>query len=79
MNGIFTQQSFMFAHCTDLSNCRLRDHKMTAKEAYQYFVLRAQKIAISKNWTPVNWFVLFCANEIASSIFKFTLPLDFHS
>ncbi|KAI8563771.1 hypothetical protein RHMOL_Rhmol03G0134700 [Rhododendron molle] len=33
----------------------LRDHNMTAKDAYQYFVLRAQQIAISKNWTPVNW------------------------
>ncbi|XP_044508932.1 beta-hexosaminidase 1 [Mangifera indica] len=33
----------------------LRDHNMTAKEAYQYFVLRAQEIAISKSWTPVNW------------------------
>ncbi|GFZ14874.1 beta-hexosaminidase 1 [Actinidia rufa] len=33
----------------------LQDHNMTAKDAYQYFVLRAQEIAISKNWTPVNW------------------------
>lgn len=30
---------------------------MTAKEAYQYFVLRGQEIAISKDWTPVNWYV----------------------
>nr|POF22922.1 protein detoxification 45, chloroplastic [Quercus suber] len=28
---------------------------MTAKDAYKYFVLKAQEIAISKNWTPVNW------------------------
>ncbi|KAJ7975870.1 Beta-hexosaminidase [Quillaja saponaria] len=28
---------------------------MTTKDAYQYFVLKAQEIAISKNWTPVNW------------------------
>lgn len=35
--------------------CRLSDHDMTPKEAYQYFVLRAQKIAISNNRTPVNW------------------------
>ncbi|KAL0401476.1 UNVERIFIED_CONTAM: Beta-hexosaminidase 1 [Sesamum latifolium] len=28
---------------------------MTGKDAYQYFVLRAQEIAISLNWTPVNW------------------------
>ncbi|KAJ9545672.1 hypothetical protein OSB04_025379 [Centaurea solstitialis] len=33
----------------------LQDRNMTAKDAYQYFVLRAQEIAISKNWTPVNW------------------------
>ncbi|KAK3232260.1 hypothetical protein Dsin_004141 [Dipteronia sinensis] len=33
----------------------LQDHNMTTKEAYQYFVLKAQEIAISKNWTPVNW------------------------
>ncbi|CAL5363579.1 unnamed protein product [Camellia sinensis] len=33
----------------------LQDHNMTAKDAYQYFVLRAQEIAISKNWNPVNW------------------------
>ncbi|KAL6326693.1 hypothetical protein AAG906_010867 [Vitis piasezkii] len=33
----------------------LQDHNMTPKEAYQYFVLRAQEIAISKNWAPVNW------------------------
>ncbi|KAK4353358.1 hypothetical protein RND71_028876 [Anisodus tanguticus] len=34
---------------------QLQDHNMTAKDAYQYFVLRAQEIAISQNWTPVNW------------------------
>jgi len=28
---------------------------MTAEDAYEYFVLKAQKIAISKNWSPVNW------------------------
>lgn len=35
--------------------CRLQDHNMTGKDAYKYFVLRAQEIAISLNWTPVNW------------------------
>ncbi|KDO67769.1 hypothetical protein CISIN_1g0088211mg, partial [Citrus sinensis] len=44
----------------------LRDHKLTAKEAYQYFVLTAQKIAISKNWTPVNWEETF--NSFASNL-----------
>ncbi|CAL9007965.1 unnamed protein product [Prunus brigantina] len=33
----------------------LQQHNMTTKDAYQYFVLKAQEIAISKNWTPVNW------------------------
>ncbi|XP_019453204.1 PREDICTED: beta-hexosaminidase 1-like [Lupinus angustifolius] len=33
----------------------LHNNNMTAKDAYQYFVLKAQDIAISKNWTPVNW------------------------
>ncbi|GKU91856.1 hypothetical protein SLEP1_g5670 [Rubroshorea leprosula] len=43
----------------------LGDHSMTTKDAYQYFVLRAQEIAISQNWTPVNWeetFNNFAAN-----------------
>ncbi|CAI9767567.1 unnamed protein product [Fraxinus pennsylvanica] len=33
----------------------LQDHNMTGNDAYQYFVLRAQKIVASLNWTPVNW------------------------
>ncbi|KAL1819319.1 hypothetical protein ACET3Z_014188 [Daucus carota] len=33
----------------------LHDHNMTTKDAYQYFVLRAQELAISKGYTPVNW------------------------
>ncbi|KAG4919889.1 hypothetical protein JHK82_057315 [Glycine max] len=33
----------------------LRNHNMTAKDAYQYFVLKAQNIALTKNWSPVNW------------------------
>lgn len=33
----------------------LQDHNMTSKDAYEYFVLRAQEIAISHSWTPVNW------------------------
>ncbi|OVA18265.1 Glycoside hydrolase family 20 [Macleaya cordata] len=33
----------------------LQERNMTGKDAYQYFVLRAQEIAISKSWTPVNW------------------------
>ncbi|KAJ4970928.1 hypothetical protein NE237_004027 [Protea cynaroides] len=33
----------------------LQMHNMTGKDAYQYFVLRAQAIAVTKNLTPVNW------------------------
>ncbi|XP_029126540.1 beta-hexosaminidase 1 [Cajanus cajan] len=33
----------------------LRNQNMTAKDAYQYFVLKAQNIALTKNWSPVNW------------------------
>ncbi|CAK9187480.1 unnamed protein product [Ilex paraguariensis] len=44
----------------------LQDHNMTATDAYQYFVLRAQEIAISKNWTPVNWEETF--NTFASKL-----------
>ncbi|XP_047042852.1 beta-hexosaminidase 1-like [Lolium rigidum] len=33
----------------------LDERNMTTKDAYKYFVLRAQEIAIHLNWTPVNW------------------------
>ncbi|KAK7340842.1 hypothetical protein VNO77_21556 [Canavalia gladiata] len=33
----------------------LSTQNMTAKDAYEYFVLKAQEIAVSKNWSPVNW------------------------
>ncbi|WJX15434.1 Beta-hexosaminidase 1 [Trifolium repens] len=33
----------------------LLDHNMTANDAYQYFVLKAQNMALLKNWSPVNW------------------------
>ncbi|KAL8166797.1 hypothetical protein V2J09_008296 [Rumex salicifolius] len=44
----------------------LSDNNMTPKDAYQYFVLRAQEIAISKNWSPVNWEETF--NSFASKL-----------
>ncbi|CAK7325615.1 unnamed protein product [Dovyalis caffra] len=44
----------------------LLDHNMTTKDAYRYFVLRAQEIAISKGWTPVNWEETF--NTFASNL-----------
>jgi hexosaminidase len=28
---------------------------MTTKDAYKYFVLKAQELAIKLNWIPVNW------------------------
>jgi hypothetical protein len=36
--------------------CRLKKQNMTTKDAYEYFVLKAQDIALSKNWSPVNWY-----------------------
>jgi hypothetical protein len=33
------------------------ERKMTTKDAYKYFVLKAQELAIKLNWTPVNWSV----------------------
>ncbi|KAL9226095.1 hypothetical protein vseg_001945 [Gypsophila vaccaria] len=33
----------------------LTDNEMTTKDAYQYFVVKAQEIAILYNRTPVNW------------------------
>uniref|UniRef100_A0A8I6WGU7 Beta-hexosaminidase n=1 Tax=Hordeum vulgare subsp. vulgare TaxID=112509 RepID=A0A8I6WGU7_HORVV len=33
----------------------LDERNMTTKEAYKYFVLKAQEIAIDLNWIPVNW------------------------
>ncbi|KAI0520126.1 hypothetical protein KFK09_007597 [Dendrobium nobile] len=33
----------------------LEQRNMTTNDAYQYFVLRAQEIALSHNWIPVNW------------------------
>ncbi|CAH9065387.1 unnamed protein product [Cuscuta europaea] len=44
----------------------LEDHNMTPNDAYQYFVLRGQEIAISQNWTPVNWEETF--NAFASRL-----------
>nr|CAB3463704.1 unnamed protein product [Digitaria exilis] len=34
---------------------RLNKHNMTTKDAYKYFVLKAQELAIKLNWIPVNW------------------------
>ncbi|KAE8683282.1 Beta-hexosaminidase 1 [Hibiscus syriacus] len=44
----------------------LDDKKMEPKDAYKYFVLKAQEIAISKSWTPVNWEETF--NAFAKSL-----------
>ncbi|KAH7677994.1 hexosaminidase protein [Dioscorea alata] len=33
----------------------LEERNMTTKAAYQYFVLKAQEIALAHNWIPVNW------------------------
>ncbi|KAG8645113.1 hypothetical protein MANES_10G037700v8 [Manihot esculenta] len=44
----------------------IRDRNFTTKDAYEYFVLKAQEIAISKGWTPVNWEETF--NAFASKL-----------
>uniref|UniRef100_A0A7N0UCN4 beta-N-acetylhexosaminidase n=2 Tax=Kalanchoe fedtschenkoi TaxID=63787 RepID=A0A7N0UCN4_KALFE len=44
----------------------LQDRNMTTKDAYQYFVLKAQDLALSKGWTPVNWEETF--NDFASNL-----------
>ncbi|KAL2329631.1 hypothetical protein Fmac_017212 [Flemingia macrophylla] len=49
----------------------LQNQNMTAKDAYQYFVLKAQEIAVSKNWTPVNWEETF--NTFASKLHPETI------
>ncbi|GER42426.1 beta-hexosaminidase [Striga asiatica] len=49
----------------------LEDRNMTAKDAYKYFVLRAQDIAVSLNWTPVNWEETF--NTFATSLNRKTV------
>lgn len=36
-------------------NRRLKKNGMNESEAYQYFVLRAQKIALSHGYEIVNW------------------------
>uniref|UniRef100_A0A1J3GJX6 Beta-hexosaminidase n=1 Tax=Noccaea caerulescens TaxID=107243 RepID=A0A1J3GJX6_NOCCA len=46
----------------------LQGRNFTTKDAYKYFVLRAQQIAISKKWTPVNW------EETFSSFGKYLDP-----
>ncbi|XP_015942301.1 beta-hexosaminidase 1 [Arachis duranensis] len=33
----------------------LSQNRLTPKAAYEYFVLKAQEIALSKRWSPVNW------------------------
>jgi len=35
---------------------------MTAEDAYEYFVLKAQNIALTKNWSPVNWYNFYIHN-----------------
>ncbi|XP_027937908.1 beta-hexosaminidase 1-like isoform X2 [Vigna unguiculata] len=40
---------------TSTVNKWLQNKNMTAEDAYEYFVLKAQNIALTKNWSPVNW------------------------
>lgn len=36
--------------------CRLTKHSMNESQAYQYFVLRAQNIALSHGYEIINWY-----------------------
>lgn len=36
--------------------CRLKEHSMNESQAYQYFVLQAQKIALLHGYEIVNWY-----------------------
>lgn len=40
-------------------NCRLKKHGLNESQAYQYFVLRAQKIALSHGYDIVNWYASY--------------------
>ncbi|OVA10637.1 Glycoside hydrolase family 20 [Macleaya cordata] len=51
--------------------CRLRKHRMNESEAYQYFVLRAQKIALSHGYEIVNWEETF--NNFGSKLSRKTV------
>lgn len=44
----------------------LEGNNLTAKAAYQYFVLKAQELAVSQRWSPVNWEETF--NTFASHL-----------
>ncbi|KAI5659875.1 hypothetical protein M9H77_28668 [Catharanthus roseus] len=44
----------------------LLKNNMTARDAYKYFVLKAQEIALSNDWIPVNWEETF--NAFASQL-----------
>ncbi|TKY45507.1 Beta-hexosaminidase 1 [Spatholobus suberectus] len=50
-----TGQYACLSFCSLTYKLKLQNHNMTAKDAYQYFVLKAQNIALTKNWSPVNW------------------------
>lgn len=36
--------------------CRLTKHRLNESQAYEYFVLRAQNIALSHGYEIVNWY-----------------------
>ena len=52
---------------------------MTPKEAYQYFVVRAQDIAISKNWSPVNWYVFKSVFSLTKMPEVFRTSVSYHT
>ncbi|GKV32786.1 hypothetical protein SLEP1_g41365 [Rubroshorea leprosula] len=46
---------------------RLKKHHMNESQAYQYFVLRAQNIALSHGYEIVNWLVDGVAEQVVAS------------
>eukprot|EP00249_Psilotum_nudum_P013057 c24127_g1_i1 orf=442-2091(-) len=49
----------------------LLDHQMSEHDAYTYFVLRAQRLALSYGWDPVNWEETF--NEFSEKLHPRTI------
>lgn len=67
------------SHLSSMLMCRLRKNGMNGSEAYQYFVLRAQKIALSHGYEIVNWYEIFCAMLYSLSVSFISYPPPFEN
>lgn len=52
---MFVNIQFLISNSLPNILCRLKTHKKNESGAYEYFVLRAQKIAVSHGYDVVNW------------------------